>query len=93
MSANLKDDIENAVFHTLINKLVKSGVKTKSGEYVPVSSIRAAMQKISDRAAFCRAKGNETSDPVIKMSYLAEATGLLQANIKILEQLEKEELK
>ena len=60
-------------------------------DYVPISSIRAAMQKNADRAAFCRAKAHETSDPVIKLSYLAEATGLLKGNIIILEQLEKEE--
>ena len=61
-----------------------------SEECVSMSTIRAAMQKNADRAAFCRAKGNETLEPVIKMSYMAEASGLLQANINILEQLRKD---
>lgn len=55
-------------------------------------SLMQALQQNNVRATFCQAKANEAKSDIIKMSYLGEATGLLQANINIMEQLRKDGL-
>jgi hypothetical protein len=55
-----------------------------------VPSLITALELNRDRATFLQAKAEECTSDLIKMSYLAEAAGLLQANVHIHEQFEKD---
>lgn len=50
-----------------------------------IASLKEGLEQNAIRAEFLNKKAEESTAPLVKMSYLAEATGLLQANINIQE--------
>ena len=57
-----------------------------------LSSLNKAIQLNIDRATFLQAAAQETTSDLLKMCYLSEGSGLLQANINIRNQLIKDGL-